>query len=278
ITDKFPALELRIEPEYRGLQLLACSELRLETNTAGGRLSEDMEFLAQDGTVYYRDDLDDGEVLSRLAPMVAADLDEAAIADVLQRGADLVRRERRRAVRDQPTLEARLLQAIGTDGIRARLPKGLLATVETDGDSTTDTTYAELALAVYGIDVLRVFKDDLHDVGLDPPKTWAASPAALSFVRRLGFPREFAGFQQSGRSPLLEVEGPPQVPDLHDYQRETVEEFRKLLRGELSGKRAILSLPTGAGKTRVAVDALIEAMQHDGLAAPILWIAQSDEL
>ena len=45
----------------------------------------------------------------------------------------------------------------------------------------------------------------------------------------------------------------------------------------------MLALPTGAGKTRVAVEALIDAIRGDGLtrgarSGPILWIAQSDEL
>jgi superfamily II DNA or RNA helicase len=278
LTDRFPALELRIAPEHRGLKLVACSELRLETITAGGRVSDHIDLYVQDGTAYFREDLPDEEILSRLAPVIAPDLDEDAIKDVLQRGVDLARRDRRKKVRARPTLEGRLLQAVGAGAIRARLPKGLLAAVEEDGVEPTGEKLAELALAVYGIDVLRTFRNELRDNGLEPPQTWAGSAAALSFVRKVGFPREFAGFQQAGRSPLLEVEGPPEVPELHDYQTQIVEEFRRLVRGELDGRRAILSLPTGAGKTRVAVDALIEAFQHDGLEGPILWVAQSDEL
>jgi superfamily II DNA or RNA helicase len=278
MIDRFPALELLVDPDHRGVALIACSELRLETITAGGRLSDDIDFYADDGTVYYREELSDEEVLRRLAPQVDLTLDDAGIADVLQRGVDLARRELRRAVRDEPTLEAKLLRAVGTESLRTRLPRGLLGAVETDGREPDGATLAQLALAVYGVDVLRVFRNELRDNGFDPPQTWAASAAALSFVRKLGFPREFAGFRHAGRSPLLEVEGPPQVPDLHDFQREIVDEFRRLLRGDLDGQRAILSLPTGAGKTRVAVDALIEAVQHDGFSGPILWVTQSDEL
>jgi superfamily II DNA or RNA helicase len=267
-----------VDVDHRAVDLIACAELRLDTITAGGRLSDDIDFYAENGTVYFREDLTDQELLGRLAPQVGLSLDDAGVADVLQRGVNLARRELRRAVRDEPTLEARLERAVGAEALRARLPKGLLGAVTTGGGDPDGGTLARLALAVYGVDALRVFRNELHDNGLDPPHTWAASAAALSFVRKLGFPREFAGFRHPGRSPLLEVEGPPQVPGLHDYQREIVDEFRRLLRGEFGGRRAILSLPTGAGKTRVAVDALIEALQHDGLAGPILWVAQSDEL
>ena len=50
-----------------------------------------------------------------------------------------------------------------------------------------------------------------------------------------------------------------------------------MLRGE-GGLRGLLSLPTGAGKTRVAVQALIESMAASELGAPVLWVAQSEEL
>jgi superfamily II DNA or RNA helicase len=42
--------------------------------------------------------------------------------------------------------------------------------------------------------------------------------------------------------------------------------------------RGLLALPTGAGKTRILVEALIEAFREGELRSPILWIAQTDEL
>ena len=42
--------------------------------------------------------------------------------------------------------------------------------------------------------------------------------------------------------------------------------------------RGLISLPTGAGKTRVAVQALVEALSRRGLGSPVVWIAPSDEL
>src|SRR5690606_25674749 len=43
-------------------------------------------------------------------------------------------------------------------------------------------------------------------------------------------------------------------------------------------KRGLLSLPTGAGKTRVAVEAVVRTIRDDEFGGPILWVAQSDEL
>jgi superfamily II DNA or RNA helicase len=96
-------------------------------------------------------------------------------------------------------------------------------------------------------------------------------------VRDLGFPPEYAGFRSGSREPTLLVPAPTQLPELHDYQKGMVAEIRDLLETEVD-PRGLLSLPTGAGKTRVAVQALTEAIVDGELTRPILWIAQSDEL
>ena len=277
LIDRFPSLQWEVEPERRELTLVPCGELRLETITAGGRTAEDIDFFVDEGKAYFDESLSEAELLSRLGPVLGLSLDEGAIKDAIARRADVERRRLATKVRHASSLEGRLLAAVGEGALRSRLPKGLLAALEIEGRPLTGKKVAELALAVYGVDVLRDLRRELAERGLQPPTQWAASSAALAFVRRLGFPREFAGFENPGRSPLLEVEGPPDVPPLHDFQRSIVDEFRSLLNGK-GGTRGLLSLPTGAGKTRVAVDALIEAVEHDGLGGPILWITQSDEL
>ena len=37
-------------------------------------------------------------------------------------------------------------------------------------------------------------------------------------------------------------------------------------------------MPTGSGKTRVAVQAIVEAIRDDGIASGVLWVADKDEL
>lgn len=68
---------------------------------------------------------------------------------------------------------------------------------------------------------------------------------------------------------------------LHDFQVDVYTKLRDLLSGGL-GRTALLSLPTGAGKTRVAVEALCDhlAAQPTGRRGRnvVLWIARSHEL
>jgi superfamily II DNA or RNA helicase len=174
-------------------------------------------------------------------------------------------------------LPARLLAAVGADAIRRRLPTGLLAAALTQHGTVDDELAAGFALGVYGVQTLHVFREELKRSGLEPPYQWAGSHSARRFVRELGFPAEFAGFRQASRDPVLEVEGPPNLPQLHEFQGIITGRVRNLLR-EDARRRGLVSLPTGAGKTRVAVEALVTAVKEDGLTGPILWIAHSDEL
>ena len=76
----------------------------------------------------------------------------------------------------------------------------------------------------------------------------------------------------------------PQNP-LYDYQYATGQEILDMLKGKSPHKRRLISIPTGAGKTRLVVETLIDWInlgqpgndqQHD--AKFMIWVAQSNEL
>ena len=71
------------------------------------------------------------------------------------------------------------------------------------------------------------------------------------------------------------------LPPLHDYQRSAYDRLRTLLTTRARGKTALLSLPTGAGKTRVIVEAICDHLAEnadEGTNGVVLWIAHSTEL
>ena len=79
----------------------------------------------------------------------------------------------------------------------------------------------------------------------------------------------------------MEVEGPYSLPPLHKYLQTVVENVRGVLRnehGDTAARRGMISMPTGSGKTRVAVQAIVDAMRDDGLCGGVLWVADRDEL
>ena len=140
-----------------------------------------------------------------------------------------------------------------------------------------DDRLGELAIAMYGSESLSVLKDELDQAKLSPPAQWAGSQAALRFVRDLGFPPEYAGTRGTAREPLLQVDGPTELPAFHPYQQTIANEVRELL-ARPENRRALIALPTGAGKTRVAVQAIVEAVREDGFGGLVLWVADRDEL
>lgn len=108
-----------------------------------------------------------------------------------------------------------------------------------------------------------------------PGKHWARH-----FAVTFDFPKVYAGVAgSSGGPPFEDVEPHIPLPQLHDFQLELVDQLHQLLSATDSAKRALLSLPTGAGKTRTAVQALLGWWGSQDDSKPyILWIAQSDEL
>lgn len=107
-----------------------------------------------------------------------------------------------------------------------------------------------------------------------PGKTWPTH-----FVRTLGFPEIFAGVPGSPTDPdSIDVEPFRPLPDLEDFQADLKAQLLDVLRAAPGSNRGILSLPTGAGKTRTAIEALVEWRLAGPEQPGILWIAQSDEL
>ena len=204
--------------------------------------------------------------------------------------------ELRAAIRLQATDGGRLLKAAGESALRARLPESLMAILEPEDLPLTGIGVAEAAIAMYHTGALKHYRHSLEH--LDPPRQWAGSSRAVDFVRSLGFSAEWAGERNVRRAPFVEVEGPYSLPALHDYQKTIVNQVRCMLRGVESGRgwiasilpgraaqsgngggrRGMISLPTGSGKTRVAVQAIVEAMRDDGFEGCVLWVADRDEL
>ena len=169
----------------------------------------------------------------------------------------------------------RVLQLIGRERLLNGLPAGLAKEMELRRQGQlSDLNVAELAIAVRGVEILRHHKDHLQRFG--GPHHWAGGDTAVHWVTEQGFSPDFAGFPNTALRAFEKVPGPPNLPSLHDFQREAVAEIRALVR-EGSG-RGLLSFPTGAGKTRTATHALIEAMREGELVGPILWVAESAEL
>ena len=133
---------------------------------------------------------------------------------------------------------------------------------------------AEATIATWHTDSLRQFRDVLDH--LDPPRRWAGSARAVQFVKALGFDADWAGEPRGRRPPFIEVNGPFTLPKLHCYQHHVVGRTRAMFRD--GRQRGMISMPTGSGKTRVAAQAVVEALREGELEGGVLWVADRDEL
>ena len=279
LYDRFPSLRFHVgDDRLSSVELVECSELREETVTDSGKRSKPETLVIQGERVFWLSDLGIETLLERLDDRLGLELGPDGRDGILAQHANQERQNRFASIRTQPTDENRLLACIGERGIRSHLPVGLIRAVEAEHGSLDDTQLAQLALTVYGPDTLVEYKDELQRAGLIPPQRWAGSRESIRFVRDLGFERVYAGYENPSRPARLSVDGPMLLPPLHDYQREIVEEIHRLVAGETDDQRGLVSLPTGAGKTRVAVEAIVDLIRDHGMASPILWVAQSDEL
>ncbi|MEI6234150.1 MAG: DEAD/DEAH box helicase family protein [Planctomycetota bacterium] len=276
LIDQLPALHGRLRPEHENLILIPCSEIRQETLTEHGKTSEPKEFWKDGESIYWLEQLGPEGLLHQLNERLVLDLTVQDCDDVVKQREDHERRQLIVAIRKQKTVASKLLKAVGEAAIRPRLPKALIDSVEKIHGKLTQEKLADLARIIYGPSLLKQFRSEMAK--LQPPQQWAGGRAAREFVSKLEIPREYAGYEDARRDPILMVDGPAVLPTLHDYQIEITSKISRLLAANAKERRALLSLPTGAGKTRVAVEALVNALRDEQFDGPVLWIAQTDEL
>jgi DNA repair protein RadD len=116
-----------------------------------------------------------------------------------------------------------------------------------------------------------------------PKKWYPGKTSAIEFVQKTGFPSELAGIPVIDRKPDYEyLEGKITLGNLRPFQQEVKEKLRKTLD---YCSRGIVTLPTGAGKTRVAVDCIRDwltdkygILNSPTKRAAVLWLAHTEEL
>lgn len=277
LIDVFPGLRGILPTDLESMQIVPCSILRLDELSDSGRVSREVEFVLADAQIMYVPGyLTTRKLLERIVEELGLDLSSLQVSELLAERESEERNRRMQAIRSLDSLPLKLVEAVGEKPLKQRLPAGLLEAVEQRQGPLEVEDIGKLALAVHGVSALKVFREEMEEAELRPPLQWTGGKQAVAFVEELGFPLEFAGFEQQRRRPIEDVEGPPDLGPLHDYQREIVAAVRRLVESE--GDRAMLSLPTGAGKTRVMVQGLVESISARKLTKPVLWIAQTDEL
>ncbi len=278
LLDRFRRLCDYTKSDLNEFELIGCSSLSRVVTLAGGTSSTPEEFAIAKRTIYFENLLDDEELLSRISDHFGLGLDDRTIARIL-RETESERIESAMAMARSLAGPADKLSALlPVSALVGKLPVGLLETVRAASGDVDDSQIAELLWHVHGFNVMSELRHELRDHGYPVPETWAGSAPAIAFVRRLGFTAEFAGERGRQLDADIMVLGPPNLQPLHAYQQQLADEIRELACPSEDPGRALLFLPTGAGKTRVTVEALTTSIRDKVFTGPVLWIAQSEEL
>jgi DNA repair protein RadD len=159
------------------------------------------------------------------------------------------------------------------------------------GESRRRGTKGELASALvvrHGIDLLAdgdIRAAVSRATRVPAPEKWhPGKSGALQFVQRVDLPLVLAGLPTDEPPPAFEyLEGKLQLSSLEDFQHEVRRKF--MLGIGTRGHRSIVTLPTGAGKTRVAVQgikdwlyALYDPSATETKGNVVLWLAHTEEL
>lgn len=186
--------------------------------------------------------------------------------------------ERRRRVSEQKTDAGKVAELVGRDTLRSLVPSGVKELLHHRGLKLTDQRMFDIVSTLHGTSLLRVLKPALEEAGIETPDHFRGSRSAQEFVRELGFSLELAGVATKKKPEREEVIGPVQLSPLHDYQESTSRKIREMLEGRSRNTRGLVQLPTGAGKTRVAVESIVRDVATKEGNQLVIWIAQSEEL
>ena len=200
-----------------------------------------------------------------------------SVQEALTELGDAEVQNRRDHVRAGANLAQRLLRAVGnrTDPLLQAL--GNLGNMDFITHCEPERL-AEVVLWHLGTATLFTLEDSLKEEGLKPPDRWS-SDKAQEFVASIGFPSSFAVSPFVAPEREENVSGPIPLPKLHDYQEEVLKSVQRLIEDGTGRRRAIISLPTGGGKTLVTVQAAVEhVLKSNRVSHCVLWIAQSEEL
>ncbi|MFF2086216.1 DEAD/DEAH box helicase [Nocardia sp. NPDC058176] len=277
LIDEYPLLRQRFGARVRGVQLQRCAELEQVTRTPNGARSVPLQSAREESTVLVPADIDGLEVLvladAELDLGLGPDGCRKVIAEQEKRAADEATVRRLDAIKKAPTMAAKLALMLTTDQLLANLPSGLVG-----ADERNDLDrLAQLALYTFDDLVLKTYAKQIAWVP-GCPASFNGGERARQFVDGLGIPLDFAGSQQPRLDPREAVDGPKDFPALHPYQEIVADRLLQMLCSE-TPRRGMLSLPTGAGKTRVAAEGVIRWVRESGVpTGPILWIAQTEEL
>jgi len=250
--------------------------------TENGVEDQSLEWHRDGPALVVLSDIDERRLLVIVNEAFGLSLTNAELENVRQAALDQRLQALRQEAKATSTDAERLEVYFGPDDLRDALPKGLWQALEGQGLVDDNTSVAELLLRVFGSDSIKLLADQFRQEGfVDVPTQWTGGASTISWLRQMGFGSEYAGRRTRHQEEEFVVPGAVKLNPLHPFQQKISGRLRDVLTlREANGRhlKAMVELPTGSGKTRVAAETVLRLFIDGGLQGPVLWIAQSQEL
>ena len=280
VVDRFPGLRVTAPTISPSHALVPCTELAIEVVAEEGstRSVTDRRSVAEGDVLYFRDDMSPAELLDAVNLGLRLGLDWQQLQQTIDIGLRREQSDIAKKVRAASSVDDKLLALAGEEELRKLVPTEAIQVAQArQNRKLAPVEIARMARAAAGNQIIRKLSPAIEARGITVPTALNGGSNAAAFAEKLGLPEEYAGSTRPPREAVKVVDGPVRLPQLHDYQAETVERVRRVLRVE-GLSRGLVALPTGSGKTRVAVEAVIDHIREEDPEALVVWIAQSDEL
>lgn len=229
---------------------------------------------------YYSEDLNTRQLL---AALLEAFGDRTAIDIIKQKQRQLQMDEKKKRldgdIQKEKDPAKKLEMLVGRDALLALIPSSVQEMLEQRNIKLTSQLIVDLVSNLHGSDLMQRLEPELLAQGVPDPKRFQGKTnAARQFLKDMGFSPDLINEPSSTKPQREEIVGPIRLKDLHDYQKSTSRKIQELLAGNTKNRRGVVQLPTGAGKTRVAAQSVIEHVASTDKPQLVVWIAHSEEL
>lgn len=235
----------------------------------------------EDGVLYFRAPQGEQALLTTILGVFGSKRSSVQVIQAMrQLKKDADAEARRDRVNKQKTDAGKVAELVGRETLRKLIPEAVVKMMATRELELTDERLFEVVSNLHGSSLLKVLKPALLEADIDTPDQFRGGRTAQEFVKELGFSPAMAGESIKKKPEREEFVGPVALNPLHPYQETTSQKIVDLLAGGTKHSRGLVQLPTGAGKTRVAVESVIRDIKKSPKEDHrlVIWIAQSDEL
>ncbi|MHA7263489.1 DEAD/DEAH box helicase [Arthrobacter sp. TMN-37] len=281
IREQYPFIRRAASEVKASLLCVPCDSIEeVRTNTYDSRVVKvPKQFHREDQTLYH---LRGQTPQGLLAIILAAHGSKKSASDVAATMRELKKeaeaQERRDRVGRQKTDAGKVAELVGRSTLRSLIPESVIAMLAHRDLELTDQRMFDIVSNLHGASLLKKLKPALEEAGIETPDHFRGGRSAQEFVRELGFSPAMAGQATKKKPEREEIVGPVRLNPLHAYQESASRKITDLLAGRSKSTRGLVQLPTGAGKTRVAVESAVRDIAGAPGKRLIIWIAQSEEL